>query len=316
VDYGTHLRLGDAEKAAKSGVRCDEIMKRGRLLFAVVLLWHAAAQLHSESVAAPQGAEETPNRRQLWLIPSSEPGVQMRALVFRPPGEGPFPLVIINHGTVESAARRLDLRAPVYGAAAEWFVGRGYAVVVPQRPGHGETGGAYLESHGNCADPDYRRAGFGAARSIEAAVAYMVMQRFVRKTGIILVGQSGGGWGSLAAASHNPSAVRAVINFAGGRGGRAQDKPNNNCAPDRLIATAGLFGKTARVPTLWIYVDNDSFFPPALSKRMADAYRAAGGRVEFHLLPAFGDDGHLLLAAPESVPIWSPIVEKFLAGLK
>ena len=310
------MRLGDAEKAAKSGVRCDEIMKRGRLLFAVVLLWHAAAQLHSESLAAPQGAEETPNRRQLWLIPSSEPGVQMRALVFRPPGEGPFPLVIINHGTIESAARRLDLLAPVYGAAAEWFVGRGYAVVVPQRPGHGATGGAYLENHGSCADPDYRRAGLGAARSIEAAVAYMVAQRFVRKTGIILVGQSGGGWGSLAAASHNPPAVRAVINFAGGRGGRAQDKPNNNCAADRLIATAGLFGKTARVPTLWIYTENDSFFPPALSKRMADAYRAAGGRVEFHLLPAFGDDGHLLLAAPESVPMWSPIVGKFLAGLK
>ena len=304
------------EKPRKSSVRCDEIMKRGRLLLAVVLLWHAVAPLHSKSVAAPQGPEEAPNRRQLWLIPSSEPGLGMRALVFRPPGEGPFPLAVINHGTIQSAARRLDLRAPAYAAAAEWFVERGYAVVVPQRPGHGETGGPYLENHGGCADPDYRQAGFGAARSIEAAIGYMTAQPFVRKTGIILVGQSGGGWGSLAIASRNPPAIRAVINFAGGRGGRAQDRPNNNCAPDRLVATAGLFGKTARIPTLWIYAENDSYFAPAISKRMADAYRAGGGRVEFHLLPAFGSEGHLLLASRDGLPIWSPIVVKFLAGLK
>jgi dienelactone hydrolase len=310
------LRLGDAGKGAKSGVRCDEIMRRGRLLFGAVLLWHGAALLHSESVGAPQGPEETPNRRQLWLIPSSERGVEMRALVFRPPGEGPFPLVVINHGTVQSAARRIDLRAPAFTAAAEWFVGRGYAVVVPQRLGHGETGGPYLESHGACADPDYRQAGLGGARSIEAVVAHMTAQPFVRKTGVILLGQSAGSWGALAMASRNPPTVRAVINFAGGRGGRAQDRPNNNCAAERLIATAGIFGKTARIPTLWIYTENDSYFAPAISKRMADAYRAAGGRVEFHLLPAFGGDGHWLLVASEGIPIWGPIVEKFLAGLK
>jgi dienelactone hydrolase len=310
------LRLGDAGKAAKSSVRCDEIMERRRRLLAVVPLWLIVASLHSESVAAPQGPEDGPNRRQLWLIPSSERGVDMRTLVFRPPGDGPFPLVVLSHGTIQSEARRIDLRAPLYGAAAQWFVGRGYAVVVPQRPGHGETGGPYLEYHGSCADPDYRKAAFGTARSVEAAIAYMTAQPFVRKTGIILVGQSGGAWGSLALASRNPPAVRAVINFAGGRGGRAQDKANNNCAPDRLIATAGLFGKTARLPTLWIYTENDSYFAPAISKRMAETYRAAGGRIEFHLLPAFGSDGHRLLPSSEGVPIWSPIVEKFLAGLK
>jgi dienelactone hydrolase len=110
--------------------------------------------------------------------------------------------------------------------------------------------------------------------------------------------------------------ITAVVNFAGGRGGRASDQPGNSCAPNRLVATAGLFGKTARIPTLWIYTENDSYVAPALSKQMADAYRAAGGRIEFHLLPAFGSDGHRLLASREGVPIWGPIVEKFLAGLK
>jgi dienelactone hydrolase len=285
-------------------------------LVAAVLSVFLAGPARAESAVGPQGPEGTPYRRQLWLIPSPERGVSMRALVFRPPGEGPFPLVVINHGTPQSAAHRVNLPAPVFTAASQWFAERGFAVVVPQRLGHGETGGPFLEDRGRCADPDYRRAGFGAARSIEAAIAYMTAQSFVRGTGIILVGQSAGGWGSLALASRNPSTVTAVINFAGGRGGRASDQPGNNCAPDRLVATAGLFGKTSRVPTLWIYTENDSYIGPALSKQMANAYRTAGGRIEFHLLPPFGSDGHRLLAAREGVPVWSPIVEKFLAGLK
>jgi dienelactone hydrolase len=289
-------------------------MIRTRLgLVAAALVVLTIGLVRAESVAGPQGTEEGPYRRQLWLIPSPERGVSMRALVFRPPGEGPFPLVVINHGTLQSMARRMSLSAPVFAAASRWFVERGFSVVVPQRLGHGETGGSYLEDRGRCADPDYRQAGLGAARSIEAAIAYMTAQPFVQGTGIILVGQSGGGWGSLALASSNPPKIKAVINFAGGR---AADQPDSNCIPERLVATAALFGKTARIPTLWIYTENDSYFAPALSKRMADAYRAAGGRIEFHLLPAFGSDGHRLLASREGVPIWSPIVEKFLAGLK
>jgi hypothetical protein len=51
-----------------------------------------------------------------------------------------------------------------------------------------------------------------------------------------------------------------VITFAAGRGGRVGGKPNNNCAADRLIAATGGFGRTARVPMLWIYIENDTFF--------------------------------------------------------
>ena len=41
---------------------------------------------------------------------------------------------------------------------------------------------------------------------------------------------------------------------------------------------------------LWIYTENDSYFPPSLSRRLADAFRAAGGTVDYRLLPAFGAD--------------------------
>src|SRR5262249_38994073 len=158
-----------------------------------------------------------------------------------------------------------------------WFVKRGYFVALPVRPGHGHTGGAYLEDQGGCDDADFVRAGRGGATSIEAALLALLARADVRRTGALVVGHSAGGWGALAVASSNPRGVTAIINFAGGRGGRSFDHPNNNCAPERLVEAARQFGATARVPALWIYAENDSYFAPSLARRMADAWRAGGG---------------------------------------
>jgi dienelactone hydrolase len=265
----------------------------------------------------PQGPEEGQYRRQLWLVPSRDTTALMRTTVFRPAGRGPFPLAVIMHGSVQSAAERRKFVQPVFAAAAEFFVQRGFAVAVPQRPGHGETGGPYLEHQGSpCERADYRKAGLAVADSIEAAIAYMTRQPFVKRDGVIVVGQSAGGWGSLALASRNPPQVKGIVNFAGGRGGRANDRPKTNCAPERLIEAAGAFGATARLPVLSIYTENDSYFPPLLSRQIADAYRKAGGNMDFHLLPAFGKDGHRLLGAHEGVAVWGPIVDGFLKTLK
>src|SRR5262249_52457269 len=101
-----------------------------------------------------------------------------------------------------------------------------------------------------------------------------------------------------------------------GRGGRIDDWPNRNCAPDRLVEALSEFGRAARIPTLWIYAQNDLYFDPALSRRMADAFRSSGGRADFHLVPAFDDDGHRLMEAADGVAVWAPLVEKFLARIK
>jgi hypothetical protein len=118
-----------------------------------------------------------------------------------------------------------------------------------------------------------------------------------------------------AATSRVASVLRpsAFINFAGGRGGHAEGKPNNNCAPDQLVETVANFGSTARIPMLWIYTENDTFFGPQLSKRMYEAFRSGGADVEYHLLPAFGAEGHYFVDSPDAVAIWAPIVTRFLA---
>src|SRR5258705_13891565 len=136
-------------------------------------------------------------------------------------------------------------------------------------------------------------------------------RRIVRKD-VIVVGQSAGGGASIALSSLNPPQVKAIITFAAGRGGRVDGKPNNNCAPDKLVEAAGEFGRTARVPMLWIYAENDTFFGPALSRRMHEAYTGTGGNAEYHMLPPFGSDGHFMIGSADAIPIWEPLVKRFL----
>ena len=48
------------------------------------------------------------------------------------------------------------------------------------------------------------------------------------------------------------------------------------------------------MPVTWLVADNDSYFSPALSQRMADAFRAGGDRVTFEVRPPFAREGHWL----------------------
>ena len=259
----------------------------------------------------PQGPEQGKYREQRWLLPTDDgSGRLMRTVVFRPRDETPRPLVVINHGAPVSGPSTAPL--PRFPSASAWFVERGYVVVVPQRRGYGETGGRQNEAYGHCDNADFATAGREGARDIAAAVAFMRQQPFVRPDGITIVGQSAGGWATVAYSSLNPPGIAAMVNFAGGRGGRRNNQANNNCSPEKLVQGAGDYGRTARTPTLWIYTENDSFFDTRLSRRMAEAYQKAGGSAQYMLLPAFAQDGHGLFGSTDGVPIWSPHVKAFL----
>jgi dienelactone hydrolase len=259
-----------------------------------------------------QGAESEPNRMQQWRVPSSEPGVTARALLFRPAGEGPFRLALIAHASAENVLRRAQMPQPEYRALAAWLVARGFAVLVPERPGHGAGGGKYGEDQGGCDTADYSRAGRATAEEIAAALGYMHGQSFVRTDGVIVIGHSGGGWGALALARQNPPGLAAIIAFAPGRGGHANDFPNQVCAAHTLISSAAEFGQAARVPLTGLVAANDSYFSPALSKQLAEAFRRGGDRVDFRVLPASGGEGHWLAETEAGVKIAAPELERAL----
>jgi len=285
----------------------------------------AALLLSFVSLVTPSRAEDQPASRpiqeEIWALPLPLP---MFAYLVRPVGDGPFPLAIMNHGVSMSATGRSFFPLVEFRDAARWFAKRGYLVVAPVGTGYGAAAidipehglyGPFFSKVGKCSNPNFRAPGLAVAQVDLWIIDYMTAEKRIVPKDVIVVGQSAGGWASIALSSLNPPQVKAIITFAAGRGGRVDNKPNNNCAPDKLVEATGEFGRTSRVPMLWIYIENDTFFGPALSKRMHEAFTGAGGKAEYHLVPPFGNDGHFFIGSPDAIPIWSPLVTKFLNEL-
>ena len=284
-----------------------------KMFFVLVVLGAVETQSAAAEVRlGAQGAEGEPGREQQWLVPSPDPDTAAHAVLFRPPGDGPFRLAVIAHASVQNVLRRAQMPQPEYRALAAWLVARGFAVLVPERPGHGATGGKYLEDQGGCDEADYSHSGHATAGEISAALNYLRGQSFIRPDGAVVLGHSAGGWGALALAGADMPGVAAIIAFAPGRGGHANDFPNQVCAPHTLISAAAEFGKGAHVPVTWLVATNDSYFAPELSRKLADVFRAGGARVDFHVLAATGSEGHWLPESEAGVKIAGPELDRAL----
>lgn len=272
-------------------------------------------------VASAHGDDDTTAVRiqeEIWVLPLPLP---MFGYVVRPVSNGPFPLVIMNHGVALGVTERSFFPLVEFREAAKWFARRGSLVVAPVGSGYGASAidipergiyGPFFSKVGKCSNPNFRDPGLAIAQVDLWIIDYMTAEKRIVPKDVIVVGQSAGGWGSIALSSLNPPQVKAIITFAAGRGGHVDGKPNNNCAPDKLVEASGEFGRASRIPMLWIYIENDTFFGPALSKRMHEAFTAAGGRAEYHLLPPFGDEGHFFIGSSDAIPIWAPLVSTFL----
>jgi pimeloyl-ACP methyl ester carboxylesterase len=290
---------------------------RFRAVIACVVFVLAACQglppASGMHAVGPEGPPDGRWREQIHWLPVGDRRIQAR--LCRPERQGPAPLVVINHGSPPNPAQRAGMRpGDCDNEAVSWFLLRGHAVLLPLRRGYGASGGDWAEGYGRCGDADFAAAGRETARDILAAVDYGTRLPGIRPEGVIVVGQSAGGWGSLALAAMNPGQVARVVNMAGGRGGWAQGMPNTNCRPDRLVSGAAEFGRTARLRTLWIYTANDSFFGPELAAQMHAAFTEAGGAAQMHALEPWGRDGHLLFGGDGGTAVWGPILEAWLAG--
>jgi dienelactone hydrolase len=208
--------------------------------------------------------------------------------------------------------RRAQMPQPEYRALATWLVARGFAVLVPERPGHGATGGKYLEDQGGCDEADYAKSGRATADEIAAAAGLLRKQSFIRPEAMVVIGHSAGAWGALALAGEDPKDVAAIVAFAPGRGGHANDFPNRVCAPHTLTAAASEFGKAARVKVTWLVAANDSYFSSAFSRQLVDAFRAGGGKADFQVLPAHGGEGHWLVETEGGVKLAGPELDRAL----
>lgn len=284
----------------------NALLRVAALLLAGGLL--SQTPVWGENRFGPQGGESGPNRRQDWLVPTQDQITPSRAVLFRPPGKGPFRIAVIAHASTQNRLARAQMPQPEYPALTAALVAKGFAVLIPQRLGHGKTGGPYLEDQEGCDNAEYAMSARTTAEEIAIALAFIRAQSFARKDASVIVGHSAGGWGALALTDRIPKDISAIVVFAPGRGGRKDDRANTICAPDKLIAAVKEFGEDARIPLTWLVAENDSYFPPDFSKSMADAFIEAGdGKVDFQVLPSFGKEGHWLAEAGDDATL-APLI--------
>jgi dienelactone hydrolase len=276
-------------------------------------------------VAAPAGAErgrkaveplDASLREVVQRVPVAAAGAQIVVTSFRPRGDGPFPWLVLSHGTAPTleANRKMRRYRPL-APVREW-VRRGYAVLLPVRRGYGVSGdgGAHLgDAYGSCANPDYRRAGEGAALDLLATVEWAKTQRDLDPKRWLLVGQSAGGFASIYTASKRPDGLVAVLAFSPGRGGgEPSQHPGEPCAADRMAKLFSSIASLIDVPVLWFYAENDVYMGPRVRTLWFESFKVAGGRGELIVVPPFPDRlGHGVFPSPKGTLLWTAAVSRF-----
>lgn len=219
----------------------------------------------------------------------------------------PRPLALLTHGTSPEPDKRATVTPWSQLEQAVWLARRGYVALVVVRQGYGRSGGKQDGTEGGCGDRgSFYGAGEASADDLRAAAKYMAAQPYVDASQVISMGVSTGGFAQVALAANPMPGLKAAISFAGGRGG---DGKEHNCNIDGLISAFKDFGKHDKVPMLWLYAENDKYFPPKMSVEFDKAYHGAGGHNEFVMVGPDGEDGH---GYYRHITAWSDRVDEFL----
>lgn len=265
--------------------------------------WVATLLLAGAALAAPVRAQDLDARlgEAVTMVPSggfTEP--ELEVTVYRPQGDGPFPVLVINHGRAPGNAKLQPRYRPAL--AAREFVQRGWAVVVPMRQGFSQSGGSEISAGCNV-----HSNGLQQARSVRRTLDWLATQPWADVSRNVVMGQSHGGLTTLAYGTAPHPGTRLLVNFAGGL-------RQENCTAwqQNLIRAIGDYGAETRLPSLWFYGDNDSYFPPFVWRSAHERYAQAGGRADLVAVGQFGSDAHSLFGSRAGVPIWLP---KVLAAL-
>jgi dipeptidyl aminopeptidase/acylaminoacyl peptidase len=152
------------------------------------------AEITARRLAGPDPAS-TPPRPDVVRFPSTD-GVLVSALVFRPSGTGPFPVVLNIHGGPES--QFTPIREPV----TDMLVARGIAVLATNIRGSSGYGLRYQRLI-------YRDWGGGDVEDLRAAAEFIRAQPWADAGRMGVYGASYGGFASLSCLTRLPEYWRA-----------------------------------------------------------------------------------------------------------
>lgn len=248
------------------------------------------------------------------MVPVAVDGqtVRLEMRIYRPATAEPAPTLVHNHGSTGNGRDPSLFTRPLDNPAlAQFFVRRGWAVIIPARRGRAGSEGLYDEGFDadrtrgyTCDSPRSLAGADRALRDIEAAIDAILAMPFVDRDRIVISGVSRGGILSVAYAGRRPEQVKGVINFVGGWLGTS--------CPTAGVVNRALFKSGARYPreTIWLYGDKDPFYPLSHSRENFAAFQEAGGKGTFHeYAPLAGSSGHAIASYPD---LWASVVETYL----
>lgn len=256
---------------------------------------------------------------EIVLVPGN--GISIVTPIYKPAGPGPFPVVLFSHGRAPSAEDRAKPHLPPPGLVRFWLA-RGVAVVAPVRIGYGQTGGPNREDSGLRWDsagqpqgvPDFSTVADRAAECDLTVLEWLRAQPWVQPQKLILVGQSVGGMTTIKLGSLNLPGVVGLVNFAGGAGGNPALSPGRSAFPSKMTDLYRGYGTLVKVPSLWLYAENDLFWGPDVPGDWFRAFAAGGSPAQFVHTPAVpGHNGHFLVSYGEG--FWRKPLEAFAQSL-
>ena len=293
------------------GIGSQHLLSRLEVEFAeVVSRWFDGADA-PKSIGHP-----TPPiawREQIVTYPA--PGLiginQLEMTLMLPDGPGPFPVAVYNHGDVDSDTSFLrDKQRMRELTVAHEFLQLGLAVAVPARRGVAMSEGSYpREFARNDGDPTYKARVH--AQDILPALDYLKTRPEIDAKRIILTGQSAGGYSVMYIASTHPPGVIGIVNWSGGRtDSTASDRASN--LNRMMVSGFASLGKATRIPSLWVFAENDSKYSVETIRASHAAYTKAGGIARLSLSPPTPDDGHYIYHRPL---LWRGVLKDFLSEI-
>jgi dienelactone hydrolase len=278
----------------------------------VVLAASAWAQAPAEPVRAADLREEVLHiavKTQDLYGKAAEGNIPVT--IFRPAGEGPFPLVIMNHGRPVQDKRGL-LGRQRFEHLSRYLVRKGFVVMVPTRLGYYETYSQFdPEDSGGCTTLRPEPVGTAASDQVLQTLEFARTLPYVNTQRWLVMGQSVGGLTAVATVSRNPPGLVAGINFAGGTGGDPDKRTGDPCNPRAIESLWRSKAAGARAPMAWFYWANDKYWGADNPKRWHRAWTEGGGQAEMFAMPASGVDGHSGMS--NDMDRWAPLLEEFLA---
>ena len=220
------------------------------------------------------------------------------------------PYLLFSHGRAGTDQERRKFGRSSEKRNSEYFVSKGFAVILPTRIGYGVSGGPDADYSGACSNKNYleaRKAGIDQSKQV---LNHVFDFSYIDRTKGIVVGQSVGGFTTIGLSAENISGLKGAINFAGGDGGDPIKSAEKPCGDYLIKDTFAKYGASNKVPTLWLYSVNDKFWGEQLPKDWFAAFQKAGGKGQFISLPAYKEDGHSIFRG--DLNAWKNDFEKFI----